>query len=191
MDITYDFGFFRCVAGFFIGVVSARIYAAVKAKKLLPDRMGVKTWTVVEVAMLTIGGIFLVYFQGPLQFYVGPVIFLFMLVFAFDGGLVSRFMGQKLFQYFAKISYSVYMVHVIISLAFTIVGPRLFPNHITIPELLDFGGEGSGIWGDVYMVPYLLTVILVSHFTYHFVEVPGGKFLRGLKLSKSEPKVAA
>jgi len=185
MNITYDFGFFRCVAGFFIGVVAARICGAVKARKLLPESMGVKTWTAVELMMLTIGGIFLVYFQGPLQFYVGPVIFLFMLVFAFDGGLVSRFMSQKLFQYLAKISYSVYMVHVIVSIAFSIIGQRLFSNHITFPELLDFGGEGSGIWGDVYMVPYLLTVIFISHFTYRFVEVPGGRFLQKFSFRKA------
>jgi len=184
MDITYDFGFFRCVAGFFIGLIAARIYAAVKAKNLLPARMGVKSWTLAEVFMLTIGGIFLVYFQGPLQFYVGPVIFLFMLIFAFDGGLVSRFMSHKIFQYLAKISYSVYMVHVIISIGFTMIGTKLFPDHIMVPQLLDVGAEGSGIWGDVFMIPYLLTVILVSHFTYHYVEVPGGKFLQKFSFRK-------
>ncbi len=184
MDITYDFGFFRCVAGFFIGIIVARIYAAVKTKNLLPRTMDVKKWTFIEAGTLIIGGIFLVYFTGPLQFYVGPVIFLFMLVFAFDGGLISWFMSRKPFQYLAKISYSVYMVHLIIALAFAIIGPRLFPNHITIPELLDFGGDGTGIWGDVYMIPYLATVIFVSHFTYHFVEVPGGRFLRKLSFRK-------
>jgi len=187
MDITYDFGFFRCVAGFFIGVIVARIYKTVKSKDILSASLSVKKWTMIELLMLTIGGVFLVYFQGPLQFYVGPVIFLFMLVFAFDGGWVSYFMSRKPFQYLAKISYSVYMVHVIIALAFGIIGPRLFPNHITIPELLDFGGEGSGIWGDIYMVPYLLTVILVSHFTYHFIEVPGGRFLRKLSFRHTRP----
>lgn len=178
MDITYDFGFFRCVAGFFLGVIAARIYRAVKTDNLIPPSMGVKAWTGIEAAMIVIGGIFLVYFQGPLQFYVGPVILLFMLVFAFDGGLISRFMSQKIFQYLAKISYSVYMVHLIVAIGFAIIGTRLFPNHITVPELLDFGADGSGIWGDIYMIPYLLTVILISHFTYHYVEVPGGRFLR-------------
>jgi len=185
MDITYDFGFFRCVAGFFIGVVAARVYAAVKANELLPKTMGVKTWTGVELLMMTIGGIFLVYFQGPLQFYVGPVIFLFMLVFSFDGGLVSRFMSHKIFQYLAKISYSVYMVHFLISIVFNIVGTRLFPEHIVVPQLLDFGADGSGLWGDMFMVPYLATVLIVSHLTYHFVEVPGGRFLQKFSFRKA------
>ncbi|MEP1229433.1 MAG: acyltransferase [Litorimonas sp.] len=185
MDITYNFGFFRCVAGFFIGVIVARIYGIVRAKDLSPLRWNVTIWTLIELGMIVIGGVFLVYFQGPLQFYVGPVIFLFMLIFAFDGGAISRFMSCKPFQYLAKISYSVYMVHVIVALGFGILGPRLFPNHISIPKLLDFGAEGSGIWGDVYMVPYLITVIVISHFTYHFVERPGGKLLRNISIRKT------
>ena len=98
--------------------------------------------------------------------------------------MVSKFLDQKLFAYLAKISYSVYMTHVIISIGFTIVAERLI----------------AGIWphwndtafgGDLLMIPYLLVVIIVSHFTYHFVEVRGGRFVSRLfKRNKIKPSIA-
>ena len=184
MDITYDFGFFRCVAGFFLGMIAAQIFAYLRRSSSIIYNFTRWHWTLIECLMVIIGAIFLIYWTGPLQFFVGPVILAFVVIFAFDGGYISKFMSQNLFQYLAKISYSVYMVHLIISIAFAIIGTSVFTGYITIPELLDFGAKGTGLWGDLYMIPYLLTVIFVSHLTYHFVEVPGGRLIRQASLSK-------
>ena len=111
--------------------------------------------------------------------------FAFMVVFASDSGLVSRFMSLPIFAYLAKISYSVYMIHVIFAIGFAMVGTRLFPEQLVI------GDNANGLWGDLYNIPYLLCVIACSHLTWKYIEVPGAKYFRGLKLAKSKLKVTA
>jgi len=100
-----------------------------------------------------------------------------MIVFAFDGGIVSRFMGAKPFRYLAKISYSTYMTHVIISIAFSIFGSTVLAAFI--PDW-----DNSPWAGDALLAVYLCVVVGFSHLTYHFIEVPGGRFIRNLSLSK-------
>ena len=141
--------------------------------------------TCIEVVVIALSIFFVLYCKGKLQFFVAPVMLCFIMVFAFDGGWVSRFMSLPIFRYLAKISYSVYMVHAFIAIGFAIVGLRLFPDYLIA------GNITYGAWGDLYNVPYLLCVIGVSHLTWKYVEVPGGKLLRGLKLSSFKAKLAA
>lgn len=183
MDITYDLGFFRCLGGFFTGVLAAWLHRRLKNKRAKDTPPNVALATCVEIVTLILSALFVLYCTGKLQFFVAPVMLLFIIVFARDGGLVSRFMSLPLFRYLAKISYSVYMVHVIIAIGFAIIGTRIFPEQLVV------GDYANGLWGDFYNIPYLFCVIGVSHLTWKFIEVPGGKFLRGLKFSKVDKKV--
>ena len=178
MDITYDYAFFRCVAGFFTGMIAAKVYNWLKpradALKAAGQHM---TFSALEGVMLISSTLFVIYCGGKLQFFVAPLLLAFMIIFAFDGGIFSRFMAAKPFRYLAKISYSTYMTHVIISIAFSIFGglvlARFIPNW------------DNSVWaGDALLGVYLLTVIGFSHLTYHFVELPGGKFIRNFNRRK-------
>ena len=172
MDITYDYAFFRCVAGFSTGVIAARLFAALKPKAdgLKADNRTLPL-TLMEALILVSSTLFVIYCGGKMQFLVAPLLLVFMVVFAFDGGLFSRFMGAKPFRYLAKISYSTYMTHVIISIAFSIFGSKILVK--VIPDW------NESVWaGDALILVYLAAVIVFSHFTYHFVEVPGGRFIR-------------
>jgi peptidoglycan/LPS O-acetylase OafA/YrhL len=163
MNITHDYGFWRCLAGFFTGVLAAASFRRMRG--IFQDLSKV-TLTLVEVAVIVLSVGFVIYAGGAAQFWIGPVIFVFILFFALDGGAVSRFMSRSLFRYLAKISYSVYLTHVIIAIAFEIVIKRLT------------GGLPSGWEGDAWLVLYLCVVIGVSHLTYKLVEIPGGRFIR-------------
>ncbi|MDB2438947.1 acyltransferase [Hellea sp.] len=182
MDITYDYGFFRCLGGFFTGVIAAWTYQKLKSRPRPEKAPSVTLFTLAEIAIVTLSVAFIIYWQGKLQFFVAPVMFCFIMIFAHDRGLVSRFMSLPVFRYLAKISYSVYMVHVFIAIVFAIVGTRLFPDTIVA------GDFNTGLWGDLYNIPYLLCVIASAHFTWKYVEIPGGRFLRKLKWSKPEKK---
>lgn len=177
MDITHDLGFFRCLAGFLTGVVASWVFGHVKSSAYNPHHMARGIRTLLEV--IALGGFiaFVIYMPGKLQFFVGPFAFIFVLVFAFDAGLISKFLSKPIFAYFAKISYSVYMVHAIFAVSMNIVGERLFPAiHI------------EGHWaGDVFLVPYLISVIAFSHLTWRFVERPGQKFLLNIRFKKRRP----
>jgi len=163
MDITYDGGFWRCLAGFFTGLLAAASF-----KRFGPrlEALSTNAFHALEIAILMGSIAFVVFAGGKLQFFVAPVIFLFVLIFAFDRGVVSRFMSHRIFRYLAKISYSVYMIHVIIAIAFAILIERLT------------GSLPQGWAGDAWLALYLCVVIFCSHLTQRFVEVPGGRFLR-------------
>jgi len=179
MDITYDLGFFRCLAGFLTGGIAAWVYGYISSRLEALKKTGVSLspaiFTMIEVITLAVSFIFVTYFTQGKQFYVGPVLFLFICVFAFDEGAISWFMSRPIFRYLAKISYSVYMTHVIFAIVFNIFAERLLPGMIPGPDV--FAG---GINGDLYLIPYIVVVIIFSHFTWRFVEKPGGAFLRNL-----------
>ncbi len=184
MNITYDLGFWRCMAGFFTGILAANTYVALKPK--------VEQWaadgksnimTMIEAAVLILSMLFVIYCGGKMQFLVAPVLFLFVVVFAFDGGAVSKFMSARVFRYLAKISYSVYMTHVIISIVIAILAERVIGGAVP-----DWNPTGWG--GDAVLLVYLAAVICFSHLTYHFVEVPGARFLRNFSLKRTAKKAA-
>ncbi len=186
MNITYDYGFWRCLAGFLTGVIGAWMYMR---NEHLRERITPFVWTLLEVFALCLYLSFTLVFLGKSQFFIGPVALLFVFIFAYDGGLISKFMSNKLFSYLAKISYSVYMTHALIAVLFDILAKRFFSAYVKSYT------EVGGIGGDVYIVIYLLFVILVSHITWRVVEGYGGRWLsRALKIrrrSKVAAKVAA
>jgi len=175
MDITYDLAFWRCLGGFYTGVIGAWVYSMSKARL---SALSTGTWTVIEIFVLSLSLAFVIYCPGKLQFFVAPVAFLFVLAFAFDKGLLSKFMSQKIFRYLGKISYSVYMIHVIISIFFAI-----FAEHF-LPLVLGESWNATGLGGDMYLVPYLGIVIICSHITYHLIEVPGRKWIQKTEFSR-------
>ena len=185
MDITYDLGLLRCLAGFFIGGVAAYVFSEITSRKdmiSLKDRKAFKLgFTALEALTLIACYVFVTYCTGSLQFFAAPFLFLFICVFAFDGGYISNFMSQKIFGYLAKISYSVYMTHVIFAIIFAIMYERLLPGMAQTPE--EFSG---GLNGDLLLIPYMLAVVGFSHLTWKFVEIPGGRFLRNLNLGISQ-----
>jgi len=178
MDITYDYAFLRCVAGFFMGMIAAKAYDWLKPKaETLKAENQSLPFSILEALTLTASTLFIIYCGGKGQFFVAPFLLIFMVVFAFDGGIISRFMSAKPFRYLAKISYSTYMTHVIISIAFSIFGSKVLAGFIP-------NWDNSAWAGDALLAVYLCAVVAFSHLTYHFVEVPGGRFIRNFRLSK-------
>lgn len=180
MDITYDYAFFRCVAGFFIGMIAVKVFDELQPKaQALKAKKQMLLFSIAEALVLLGSILFVIYCDGKGQFFVTPVLLAFMVTFAFDGGIISRFVSAKPFRYLAKISYSTYMTHVIISIVFSIFGSKVLV--IFIPNW------DNGVWaGDALLAVYLCTVIAFSHLTYHFVEVPGGRFIRDFGNAKTK-----
>lgn len=179
MDITYDLGFWRCMAGFYTGVIGAWVYRNMKDQiEAKGAQLQSGLCTTLEMIAFTAGVAFVIYCPGKLQFLCAPILFGFVLIFAFDGGIVSRFMSHKIFRYLAKISYSVYMIHVIISIFFGIFAARF------MPYIAGENWNATGIGGDLYMVAYLLTVILCAHVSYHMIEVPGRRLINKVDVTR-------
>jgi len=109
MDFHYDLGFWRCLGGFFTGVVAAYSYRLLKPRvDRLKTRIKEKSWKLgtflFEAIVLSIMTGFVIYFPGKAQFFIAPIAFIFVLGFAFDLGLISRLMSTSPMRYLAKIS---------------------------------------------------------------------------------------
>jgi len=171
MNINHDYGFWRCVAGFYTGILAAVSFPHLR---IYIEKISKLAATAVEALTLMACILFVVYCSGKAQFLVAPFIFAFVIVFAAGKGFISYFMSERIFQYLAKISYSVYLVHVIISFAFAIVMERLL------------GQLPTGWTADVWLYIYLIVVLVVSHCTYHLIEVPGGRLIRNWNRPKKQ-----
>lgn len=179
MNITYDHGFFRCVAGFYTGLLAAVAFPYIKRHI---DGLTRVAATALEIFVLVSCIGFVIFLSGKAQFFVGLFIFVFVTVFAVDRGAVSSFMSKAIFQYLAKISYSVYLVHVIVAIIFS-VGLEMV-----------FGELPTGWAANGWLAVYLCVVIAVSHCTYRWIEIPGGRFIRNWnkpqkRLAKTAPSV--
>ena len=177
MNITYDFGFFRCLAGFYTGVITAKIYAGLKDNNTI-KAVGFKLASFIEICVVLVSTAFVIYCPGKLQFFVAPILLMFVLVFAFDRGVVSKLMMTRLFRYLAKISYSVYMVHMIVAVVFYAVASKL----------VAYEWFKTGINGDLFLIPYLACVFVLSHFTQKYVEVKGMKYVMSLSFGGVKSK---
>ncbi len=168
MDFHYDLGFWRCLGGFFTGVLVAYVYRLVVPKF---QKLSLTNWlaTLIELVLLAVMVGFVIYFPGKAQFFIAPIAFIFVLGFSFDMGGVSRFMGTRVLRYLGKISYSIYMVHILISLCFSIAA------EMVLPRLFGPLWNATQIPGSLLLIPYLALVIFTSHFTFKYVEMPGRK----------------
>jgi peptidoglycan/LPS O-acetylase OafA/YrhL len=171
MNITYDYGFLRCIAGFYSGILAAVCFPKIR---LILQRLSSASATMLEAFVIVASILFVIYLPGKAQFFIGLIVFAFVVVFASDRGVVSKFMSHSIFQYLAKISYSVYLVHTIIAIVFGIFLKILY------------GALPTGWIGDAWLALYLCVVIGVSHCTYHLIELPGGKFLRNWNKPKKQ-----
>ena len=182
MDITHDIAFWRCLAGFFTGVIGAKIYGVIANKRDYNPSKSVGYTHVLEFATLLIYMLFVGYCGGKLQFFVGPLALLFVVVFAQDRGFISRIMTRPIFGYLAKISYSVYMIHVIIAIVFDVFAGRV------LSRVFGAGWHDTAVWGDLYLLPYLLIVIGCAHLSVIYIERPGARLIKHIF---ARPKLAS
>ena len=110
------------------------------------------------------------------------IFFVTVFFFAFESGLISRFLKVWPLQYAGKLSYSIYMTHAAIIFCLIIAamvlrkitGIEMAPM-IEAKRFLSFGG---GITNNVVVIFALLVVIFVSSLTYKYVELTGQKLNR-------------
>lgn len=175
MRETFDWGFFRCLYGFFTGVLSYAVWRRTKPPKgTVPELIAVAA----IIAFLTVvpGHRFGEYLATPL-FAVA------VLIFAGEGGIVSRALVTRPAAALGRWSYSIYMVH-------TLVLAVLF-SAVHMAELAFHRGwmtrtsDGNAVltlgWGDdVAMLAVLAVVVALAAFTWRHIERPGQRLFNRL-----------
>jgi peptidoglycan/LPS O-acetylase OafA/YrhL len=176
MNTTYDFGFFRCLYGFFVGTLVQHLFRASKLK-LTIMRGGIATFF--EVLIVVTVGIF-VYFgnQGILSLFAPLLFAITVYLFAYEGGVISYLLSASPFLHLGKCSYSIYMVHAVLAI-FLIRIVDIVENITKIPmytrltgidtKVISYGGEFAM---DALAAIFLGTVVASASITYKYIEEP-------------------
>jgi peptidoglycan/LPS O-acetylase OafA/YrhL len=169
MGVTYELGFFRCLYGFFTGLLA---YQLMRSRPLdLPCP------TVLET-MVSLGVLgFVVFLGGTVLEFASPVVFAVCVwVFAFDKGRISGLLKCKPLQLAGLWSYSIYMVHSLV----IGIGDRLnefaAKKLFGMPSLVPASGT---IALELVTIVYLAIVIGLSAVTWRWIEAPAQRIWNG------------
>ena len=146
-DITYDFGFARCVSSFFLGALSYHLSRVVRFNPTYLQVFGLA----LVVAVFSLLDVY------PVLTFVCPLLFA-LLVFSLcrDTGVLAELLKRQPFQILGQRSYSIYLMHPILLL---LISPILKHVH-------------NLVQGCLMLVGYVAVLLLVSKWTYAHIEDP-------------------
>lgn len=163
LDITYNYGFVRCLCEFVIGLGLYRLYQAGWAKGLAHDGL-------VMVLLAMIASVFHFKLNDLL---IVPIFAALILGVSTNSGVFHRALQLRPLQYIGRISYSLYLVHGVIFSALWFLLPW-YKSHVH-PAVFDTL-EKLG-----YMALFITLVFAISHLTYSYIERPARLFLLKLR----------
>ena len=159
-NVSSDYGFIRGFYSFFIGFFVCRFYSF--------SKFSFSSSHEILTLLMIICSLYI--FHNDVTktlIFLGPIVFgISIFVFSKSHGFITNILEKPLFQFLGKTSYSIYLNHSLIIL----VIPRLIFGVLKINKT------------DVNMILVLLCTMLFlfvySWFTYNFIELKGGKFLK-------------
>lgn len=175
---THDFGFFRCLYGFFTGALAMLAVARTRSAQ----RLG--TWT--EATALALVMMFLLTTGENASSLLAPLVFAGLIyVFAFEQGRFSAALHRPWAQALGLWSYSIYMVHMLlfailkIALTFAAKVPGLgLTSPVVHPvKLWTFGHPVLDL---LLMAFELALVVVTARFTYAAIEAPARRVFGGI-----------
>lgn len=152
------FHFVRILSGFALGCLLHWLYSRGIGRRSRWDR----------VAVVTIPGV--VFLAAGLREFVLP--WFVVLIYSLTGetGLAARLLGSRPFEYWGRVSYSLYMMHAPgISAVRAVFGPK----QAAIPS------DHSTLAGLLLLCGYLVAIGLAASLTYRFIEEPARRMMRG------------
>ncbi|MEB0079645.1 acyltransferase [Pseudomonas sp. CCI3.2] len=112
-------------------------------------------------------------------------------LFAFDAGVVSSLLKTRVFSFLGRLSYSIYLTHVVVLsgliLVFLVLEKR---TGLTLAPMMGdvrYIDTGSGLLNNLLVALILLCVVGISYVTYTVIEVNGqkvGRYLINGRLKK-------
>ena len=106
LNVSYDFGLFRCLGGFFLGCLAHAAWSRWEAPPLAP-----RLHDALEIGAVVLMAVFLVFAQDTLAFLAAPFFALLVCLFAGEHGVVSRLLRSAPLVLLGVLSYSIYLVH--------------------------------------------------------------------------------
>jgi len=168
--VTYDFGFFRCIGSFFLGVLALRVSRKISIS-------GTRSQI---LALLSLVAFFGLVRPFPLLAFAFPMLCAFAIIsIGSDTGILANFLNRRPIQVLGQRSFSIYMLHPIILL---LLGPlpTMINNTADPVRNLVFTIAGLAV--------YLAIIIIVSGWTYAKIEAPSRDWFN--RLAKREQDAA-
>ena len=166
MRETFQWAIARCVYGFFLGSLTFELWS----------RGWTSAWrgNLAETSAVLIALAFLIFIPGnrALEYLAPPVFALLVLAFANGQGVISRWMDARPVNALGRWSYSIYMVHMLVL--------ALMASALPLRQF--FGWQADAI-----TLIYLALVVMLSAFTWRFIEIPGQHLFRRQTLTVAEP----
>jgi len=164
LNVTYDFGFLRGLAGFMAGMVTYTFYQLKSVRLFFSTDFSAIIYTLLLLAALHFGINDILYI---------PLFMALVLAIAANQQTIHKICMVKPLQYIGDISYSIYLVHC--NLIFLIIVP--------IFQKMGFAYKGPGslqmpFWtGLAICSVFLVSVIALSSITYYLIEKPCRKWI--------------
>ncbi|RON45517.1 acyltransferase family protein [Pseudomonas frederiksbergensis] len=179
----------RGLAYFFTGCLTYAVYL----KSPHPGRAKAWLLTALEVLAVAAALVFVVNDFAAKALVASPLFAVIVLIFAFDGGAVSRLLAGRVFSFLGKLSYSIYLTHAAILFcvvsAFMVAAKLLGVDIAPMIDGTRYLDTGNVLFNNVIALLVMGLVVLVSMFTYRYVEMTGQALGRTLskKTSHSSP----
>ncbi|MGE4323859.1 MAG: acyltransferase family protein [Sphingobium sp.] len=171
---TYSWSLVRCLYGFGIGMLAYQVHIA------RGERQSRYASLIEGAAALACIGALMLIGPGPVEYAMPPLFACTILIFAREGGVVSRLLCAAPMRALGLWSYSIYMVHTFVITRTTdvlkLVGPMLDIELVSTQLPSGNPGKvlvGSDLLQSVVALAVLAVVILLAALCYRFVEEPG------------------
>lgn len=166
LNVTYDYGFLRGIAGFVTGMIVYKAYQ-LRSVKYIFHRDILATLIILML-------VFAMHFAFNDAFCI--VLFsALVLSFALNNGHLHKLCNNWLAQYIGKISYSIYLMQIFLQ--------EPFSKGLRLPGVLGFGRGRQNIEfssGLMYSIIYLAVLLAISSITYYFIEQPFRKIINNI-----------
>jgi peptidoglycan/LPS O-acetylase OafA/YrhL len=181
---TFKFGIFRCIGGFFLGLLVYFLF--IKFKENNPPLLSNLTLINISETVLLLLIVFFISNIREGNIFIFTLLFIFsvtILVLAIQHkGLISKILLTKPLLFLGKISYSIYLTHALVLLVFT----KISTHYLHLANIYNQELERNFIffkYANMLNLLILIIIIFVSKFTYKYIELPYRD--RFIKLAKN------
>jgi peptidoglycan/LPS O-acetylase OafA/YrhL len=159
LDITFDYGFLRCLAAYYLGVFLFRFRGIVKMKFQSKRQMSMLELGAITTVILTVMYSGLSYLN--IMCAIASFLFAVAVFSSFNNGFLGELLESKVMRSIGLWSYSIYMTHLIILAGISNI----------FEYVLEFDLDSSlGVLSILINLSILTITIIVSRFTYTHIE---------------------
>jgi peptidoglycan/LPS O-acetylase OafA/YrhL len=160
LDVTYDYGFIRGIAGFSLGMIGYEFYASLRMRKFFGED---------SIALLAISITLFCMDRGVNDMLLVLSFFGVVLCFASNGGYLYQLCCLRSVQFIGKVSYSIYLIQWIMML--------FFVKAVRASGIVPLFPPESFFQRTVYVIVYLFLLVGFSAVTYYCIENPCRNFI--------------